>query len=1112
MPWKPLPRLAYAVAVYPHAPAITTPFTPLATITTPRTSYHDPDLLSSSSSSQDPGLGPQSNGPYAAPLVPDLRADPQHPPHQVPLDVGDHIVVLERSGAWYRGYVLPPFPIGSAPRLGIFPANHVELRAWWDEAGDRWLGEEEALALEGRGISLTPRPAPTSLSSALSSLTSQLSEAEESSLPMESTTTSLDPSHDDPASPPSFTAQHPLSSMAPGLKRSKSLSLPSPRPTQANPPPMPIQVSMHSTGSLTLKRTRSIEAGMRKGWKAIEYSPSRSLPQLPLLPTPATAQEEPLVETAAHTLRAWCALLQRHLRAQEYGRYEELRARMAAILEGRRQLLGGTALSSAGARRVRRAMVRELAAGSRSEGRMTVVRGLDGRVGGKDPASPLHLYKQHVILDVADLENHRDIEEDEEEKNVLESNGGNDVEEDEGDEEKEEENEMQEDVEASIYSPTSPLPQPPWNPHLPGAIMSPSTSTTTAAIATTTSPPFSLDKHRSDLLSLRSRRPGRDQIKQGKESLEDTSTEEARAYHLFVDIQAVVASIARPGESGELSVQLYHHGRATFLSEPWVIPLTDQGMPQDGALIGRVRALFLSLTPTEIREATEAPHGGDLYLVVRVVRRTAGPAAGVGPGMGGSTLPTSGISPPGTSALHGGDPDMSLEGEADRDSGVTSGPAVGIGAIGVGEGVRRPFGLGLVPLGPLIAAKVHGVRGGGREGWDLGEWSVGIVRVKDGSSGSKGSDGGTMAAISSTGSGGVGSYIDDNLEGGEGGEEEGTFTGYRAIQEAQWADAHRLILTKLNDSRIIRGPDLTRSPSSSSPPSQPPLLSQPLGTSSMGFGRDPTFDPFSPSSPTAPTHPASPPLSSTQRKVLSPGYVPTGGSLALRMHLYHPLSPPSSTLSRSRPPPGDVQTLIRAHPELLSGKVPLVGRLGFPDAVGPGEERHQMYITLEGLDFSVGLKRTPRHVQVRVQIRDTLTGQVLPRAVSRGAGTSGQGVVDSLVLGRMGQPRWQETIRVDVPHGRFPGCHLLFLIRQVASTEGGGSGGGEGGSGQDGGEEKVLSWGWLPLARPVDGGIGEAALVDALGFLLLHLRLFSHIQHVSRRRRLPRFLTHPSLS
>jgi len=70
----------------------------------------------------------------------------------------------------------------------------------------------------------------------------------------------------------------------------------------------------------------------------------------------------------------------------------------------------------------------------------------------------------------------------------------------------------------------------------------------------------------------------------------------AQLHHLYIDLKACIAQIGGAGEMAELHFSIYNKNEKAFVSEPFVVELTHNGMPKDESKIGKLRTLFTDLS------------------------------------------------------------------------------------------------------------------------------------------------------------------------------------------------------------------------------------------------------------------------------------------------------------------------------------------------------------------------------------------------------------------------------------------------------------------------------------------------------------------------------------
>lgn len=176
---------------------------------------------------------------------------------------------------------------------------------------------------------------------------------------------------------------------------------------------------------------------------------------------------------------------------------------------------------------------------------------------------------------------------------------------------------------------------------------------------------------------------------------QDTSAS-VKFFHVFLELQAFVASPCSPGETAELYFSLYHKPDARFLTEEFCVILNHHGTlarpqptnsSQDGSNakgLGKIRTLFVDLGAHDVQES--------IYLVCRIVRNGSMKMSGVSSssGLTGSNSMRRGSEAVlGTLSEHEG---PNVQGGSAPFSGIFEHP---------NQTYRRPFGCAVLELTQL---------------------------------------------------------------------------------------------------------------------------------------------------------------------------------------------------------------------------------------------------------------------------------------------------------------------------------------------------------------------------------------------------------------------------
>lgn len=147
--------------------------------------------------------------------------------------------------------------------------------------------------------------------------------------------------------------------------------------------------------------------------------------------------------------------------------------------------------------------------------------------------------------------------------------------------------------------------------------------------------------------------------------------------------------------------------------------------------------------------------------------------------------------------------------------------------------------------------------------------------------------------------------------------------------------------------------------------------------------------------------------------------------------------------------------------EAIDESIPVTKRMGFPDVILPGDIRNSLYLTIISGDFSQGRKTTAKNIEITIQLRCS-SGEVLRNAVYCG-GDETCDTFESIVYYHNNNPRWNETIRLDIPCSASvdKGMHLFFTFRHCSATE------------KSDKSEKAFAFAAFPLIRSDDAVIHD---------------------------------------
>ncbi|TFK18932.1 hypothetical protein FA15DRAFT_674916, partial [Coprinopsis marcescibilis] len=149
---------------------------------------------------------------------------------------------------------------------------------------------------------------------------------------------------------------------------------------------------------------------------------------------------------------------------------------------------------------------------------------------------------------------------------------------------------------------------------------------------------------------------------------------------------------------------------------------------------------------------------------------------------------------------------------------------------------------------------------------------------------------------------------------------------------------------------------------------------------------------------------------------------------------------------------GNLHAVLRENTSLLQD-IPRTLRLGFADAVFPGETRNEVYIKLWSGEFAsfhsgsgrlsvthFGRPLTSNNVEITIELRDR-HGNVIQNAIHHGSGEPPVTQFHSMIFQRCNEPTFGELIKITLPSSGIPQWHLFFTVRNRgrSSPKNGGS-------------------------------------------------------------------------
>ncbi|XP_072353782.1 dedicator of cytokinesis protein 2-like [Scyliorhinus torazame] len=150
---------------------------------------------------------------------------------------------------------------------------------------------------------------------------------------------------------------------------------------------------------------------------------------------------------------------------------------------------------------------------------------------------------------------------------------------------------------------------------------------------------------------------------------------------------------------------------------------------------------------------------------------------------------------------------------------------------------------------------------------------------------------------------------------------------------------------------------------------------------------------------------------------------------------------------------GDLKQIRKDHPHLVDRNTVVARKMGFPEIIMPGDVRNDIYVTLVQGEFDKQNKTTQKNVEVLMCVCDE-RGDVIPNAVSQGAGDKPVTHYQSVVYYQIKQQRWMETVKVAIAIEDVQRTHLRFTFKHRSSAESRDKG------------EKIFAMAYVKLMKP----------------------------------------------
>lgn len=135
----------------------------------------------------------------------------------------------------------------------------------------------------------------------------------------------------------------------------------------------------------------------------------------------------------------------------------------------------------------------------------------------------------------------------------------------------------------------------------------------------------------------------------------------------------------------------------------------------------------------------------------------------------------------------------------------------------------------------------------------------------------------------------------------------------------------------------------------------------------------------------------------------------------------------------------------------------LTEKRGFPDIVMPGDFKNDLYFTLESAEFEKGGKSISKNIEASISLIDK-AGLVIDNCISPASNCDNISCHKSCVFYHSNSPKWNESIKINVPLIEFDNAHIRIEFRHCSTKER---------------DKKFLGFSFLPLSDEDGTVIGD---------------------------------------
>lgn len=118
----------------------------------------------------------------------------------------------------------------------------------------------------------------------------------------------------------------------------------------------------------------------------------------------------------------------------------------------------------------------------------------------------------------------------------------------------------------------------------------------------------------------------------------------------------------------------------------------------------------------------------------------------------------------------------------------------------------------------------------------------------------------------------------------------------------------------------------------------------------------------------------------------------------------------------------------------IDDKYCITEKRGFPDIIMPGNFKNDLFLTLETAEFEKGGKSIPKNIEASISLINKL-GIAIDSCISPGSNCDNVSSYRSCVFYHSNSPKWNESVKINVPLSEFDSAHIRVEFRHCSTKE-----------------------------------------------------------------------------